>query len=499
VIPVLTPEEMAGVDARAHEPVEVLIARAGAVVARAARRQLGATYGARVVVVAGKGNNGADGRAAATVLARAGAAVTVVDASDLSPGAALPPADLVIDAAYGTGLRRPYGAPDFGGAPVLAVDIASGVSGLTGEVVGGDAPAVEAVRAATTVTFAALKPGLLLAQGPEHAGAVEVADIGLGSDVLEAARTWLVTDADVAAALPRRGRDAHKWQSAVRVIAGSPGMTGAAWMVSTAAMRAGAGYVRLSVPGADAGSLGLPPSEVVATTLPPDWIDAVVDDAERFGVLVVGPGLGRGGLGRHGETGEQSAVARLAVAAPVPVVIDADGLNALGSVEVLASITSARRHPTIITPHAGEYARLTGGPPGADRLAAVRDTARRSGAVVLLKGSVTVVAAPGGEVLMAAAGSARLATAGTGDVLSGVIGAFLARGLGALEAAAFAAHAHGRAAGSGRAEGLVATDLPDLISTWLSLLPPLPIAGASVGGSAAGRHESAGWYGKVGA
>jgi ADP-dependent NAD(P)H-hydrate dehydratase / NAD(P)H-hydrate epimerase len=244
----------------------------------------------------------------------------------------------------------------------------------------------------------------------------------------------------------------------------------------------------------------------VATTLPEDWVDAVVADAGRFGAVVVGPGLGSGALGPAGEEGAASAVARLARSAPVPVVIDADGLNALGSIEALASVTQARSHPTIVTPHAGEYARLCGGPPGADRLAAVREAARRSGAVFLLKGSTTVVAEPGGEVLVVASGSSRLATAGTGDVLSGIIGAFLARGLGSLQAAAFAAHVHGRAAGLGRAEGLVATDLPDLVSTWLSgsLAAAPGWRGSHTAGSpgqtmAGGRGESPAWYGKVGA
>ena len=489
MIPVVTPEQMAGVDAAATEPVEVLIGRAGAAVATAARRRLSGTYGARIVVVAGKGNNGADGRAAARLLRGRGAAVAVLEAADLGPGERLPPADLVIDAAYGTGLRGAYAAPDPGGSPVLAVDIPSGVSGLTGEVAGEPGAVVaDAVVADATVTFAALKPGHLLGEGPDRAGALEVADIGLGPLVAEVADTWLVTDADVIAGLPRRPREAHKWQSALRVIAGSPGMTGAAWLVSTAAMRAGAGYVRLGVPGAEPGDTGLPPSEIVVTSLAGgDWVDAVLSDLGRFAALVVGPGLGSSGQGAGGVLGASSAVGRLVRSAPVPVIIDADGLNALGSLDALAEVTAGRDRPTVITPHAGEYARLAGGPPSADRFEAVRDAARRSGAVVLLKGPVTIVAEPSGRVLVATAGSSRLASAGTGDVLSGVIGAFLARGLPGAEAAAFAAHVHGRAAAAGRAEGLVAPDLPDLVSAWLSRAAANP---APAGGS-----EN--WYGEV--
>ena len=152
----------------------------------------------------------------------------------------------------------------------------------------------------------------------------------------------------------------------------------------------------------------------------------------------------------------------------VPAVVDADGLRALGDLDTVAAVAKARPGPLVLTPHEGEYARLVGRPPADDRIADVRAVAARTGAVVLLKGSPTVVAEPGGRVLLVNAGSSRLATAGTGDVLSGAIGAFLARGLPALEAAALAAHCHGRAAWTGRPEGLVAGDLPDLLSAWLS-------------------------------
>jgi hydroxyethylthiazole kinase-like uncharacterized protein yjeF len=501
VLPVLTPEEMGGVDRSAPEPVEVLIGRAGRAVALAARRMLGRSYGARVVVVAGKGNNGADGRAAAALLRRAGVAVTVIDAGALGPGQQLPPTDLVIDAAYGSGISRAYVPPDPGHTPVLAVDIASGLSGLTGQVVGGpdgspvaggatgpSGPGSTTVRATATVTFAALKPGHLLGSGPERCGPVEVADIGLDRGVSAVARAWLVTDADVRAGLPGRPADAHKWQSALAVVAGSPGMTGAPWLVCRTAMRAGAGYVRLGVPGAEAGSLGLPPGELVAVSLPAHakgddgWVEVVLADLDRFSALVVGPGLGPAAKGADGSTGADTPVGHLIRRAEVPVVIDADGLNALGSLDALAEVAADRRHPTVITPHAGEYARLAGGPPGVDRLAAVREAAVRSGVTVLLKGSTTVVADPGGRVLLSATGSSALASAGTGDALSGVVGAFLARGLQGQEAAAFAAHVHGRAAGMGRAQGLVASDLPELVADWLSLDPPsAPAAGGRPG------------------
>jgi ADP-dependent NAD(P)H-hydrate dehydratase / NAD(P)H-hydrate epimerase len=152
----------------------------------------------------------------------------------------------------------------------------------------------------------------------------------------------------------------------------------------------------------------------------------------------------------------------------VPVVVDADGLNAIGTLDALRTLVDRRSAPTVITPHAGELSRLAGAPPGADHLGAARAAAARSGAIVLLKGSTTVVAEPGGRALLAASGGPNLATAGTGDVLSGVIGAFIARGVPPWEAAALATHVHGRAAGAGRAQGLVAGDLPELVSAWLS-------------------------------
>jgi NAD(P)H-hydrate epimerase len=474
VIPVVTPEEMAGVDRSAPEPVEILVARAGAAVAtravamlRASRR--GMVYGARVVVVAGPGNNGADGRDAARRLVARGAAVTVVDAAEVA-GTTLAPSDLVVDAAFGTGLSRPYLPPVPGDAPVLAVDIPSGVSGLTGAVVGGDDGGN--VGADATVTFAALKPGLVLGTGPEAAGSLDVADIGLGPGVDAVARTWLITDGDVAR-VPPRGHDAHKWQSAVQVVAGSPGMNGAPWLVSSAALRAGAGYVRLAIPGVAAGAAGLPPGELVNVGLPAEgWDHVVLDGLERFSCLVIGPGLGATGRDQEGDSGADTPVGRLLAAAPVPAVVDADGLNALGSLHAVAEVMARRKGseggPLVLTPHAGEFARLAGDKPGPDRLASVRHAAAASGAIVLLKGSTTVVAHPDGRVLLSDAGSSRLATAGTGDVLSGVIGALVARGVEPFVAAALGAHIHGRAAGLGRGQGLVASDLPPLVSRWLS-------------------------------
>jgi NAD(P)H-hydrate epimerase len=441
---------MKAVDEAAPEPTEVLVHRAGGAVARAAVDMLGGGYGRRVVVVAGKGNNGADGRDAARRLERRGMRVQLIEAADAP--ARLPDADLVVDAAYGTGFHGEYQAPDPGGAPVLAVDIPSGVNGLTGEAAQG------AVRAERTVTFAALKPGLLFGEGPDRTGVVEVVDIGLDTSTAGAS---LIERADVAGWLPERARETHKWKSAVWVAAGSPGMTGAAELSSRAAMRAGAGLVRLGVPGLDAPPT---PLEVIGRPLPRErWDERVLDELDRFKAVVVGPGLGR-----DGEQG--AAVRRLVGAAPAAAVVDADGLYALQTAEGAAEIVAGRSHPTVLTPHEGEFAHLAGEKVGADRLDATRRLASRTGATVLLKGSTTTVADPDGHVLLSASGDPRLATAGTGDVLSGVIGAFLAQGLDGLRGAAAAAWVHGAAAHLGWRRGLVAGDLLDLLPAVLSAL-----------------------------
>jgi len=451
VIPILTPGEMKAIDGAAPEPTEVLVHRAGGFVARAALEMLGGAYGRHVVVLAGKGNNGADGRDAAARLRRRGVRVHLVDAAD-GPDR-LPDADLVIDAAYGTGFRGEYKAPDPEGAPVLAVDIPSGVDGLTGEAGEG------AVHAERTVTFAALKPGLVIGAGVGRAGQVEVADIGLD---VSGARAWLVQRGDVAGWIPERDRETHKWKSAVYVVAGSPGMMGAAHLTSQAALRAGAGVVRLGSPGADPSSFQM--GEVVGRALPLlGWEDHVPEDAERARALVIGPGLGR-------DDDRGAAVRHVLAKTPLPAVVDADALFALGDADAAAEVTGTRRQPTVLTPHEGEFARLAGQPVGADRLESVRALAHRTGAIVLLKGSTTVVADPEGRLLASAAGDPRLATAGSGDVLSGIIGAFLAQGLPGLEAAAAGAWVHGAAAHLGWRRGLVAGDLLDLVPAVLSEL-----------------------------
>lgn len=446
--PVVRVAEMAAIDAEATESVDVLVERAGRAVARAALELLGGAYGRRVVVVAGRGNNGADGRVAARMLERRGVRCTVIAATEAP--ARLPDADLVIDAAYGTGLSRPYHAPDPGDAAVLAVDIPSGLDGDTGEALG------RPVTADVTVTFAAAKPGLFLAEGPIRAGHVRVADIGL--DVSRATISY-VDDAAAAARLPVRPIDAHKWSTAVVVVGGSPGMTGAPAMTAAAAMRSGAGMVQVVVPGETDPPL---PVEVVAVASDStSWVPTVMNACSKAQAVVVGPGLGTSMVDRH-------QVRDLLVRDARPIVVDGSGLTALGddAVEVL----QGRLGPTVLTPHDGEFARLTDGATESDRLGSTQQLAIRTGAIVVRKGPTTVIAAPTGELRLVASGDQRLATAGTGDVLSGIIAALLAADLAALDAAAVGAHLHGMAGQRCSPAGTVASDVIAAIGPVWSML-----------------------------
>jgi ADP-dependent NAD(P)H-hydrate dehydratase / NAD(P)H-hydrate epimerase len=451
VVPIVTPEEMRAIDAAATTAVETLIERAGSAVAWAALRMLGGAYGRRVVVVAGKGNNGNDGRAAARKLGARGVAVGVVEAHDAPTD--LPECDLVIDAAFGTGFRGTWVAPDPGNAQVLAVDIPSGVDGLTGQARQG------VMSADHTVTFAALKPGLLFPPGAELAGSVEVADIGLDCSRV---RCHLVQQSDVAEWYRPREFDAHKWQAAVRIIAGSAGMTGAAHLAASSAQRSGAGMVHLSVPGAFT-TEGL--HEYVQRPLAETgWGIDVLGSLDRFHSLVIGPGLGR-------DDATVASMRDVLRQSPIATVVDGDGLFALAwSNDGAGPILHDRRAPTVLTPHEGEFALLAGAKPGADRIEATRQLAAKLGVVVLLKGPATVVADRNGDVLVVTAGDDRLATAGTGDVLSGIIGALIASGTAPFEAAAAGAWIHGQAARLGHRRGFIASDLLPLIPQVLDTL-----------------------------
>ena len=424
--PLYTAEEMKA--AEAGHDVETLMQRAGSAVAAAVARDY---PGARVVAVCGKGANGGDGRIAAQKL---GAEVVEV-------GAGLPPADVVIDAIFGTGFHgeprkeaaRSIEAIRSASAPVVAVDVPSGINASTGEGSG------ICVEAATTVTFHGEKVGLAVAPGSLHAGRIELVNIGL-----EPAETRhaLVTS-EIVHRVPRRRRDGNKYRSgSVLVVGGAPGLTGAVCLAAEAAFRADAGYVTVCAP-----RESLPVVEMRLLEAVKRPLEEAFEAAERAGALALGPGLGRG-------DDTKQLVRRLLEETDLPAVVDADALFAFDPVD--------RDPPTVLTPHSGELARLLEVETAwvdAHRLEAVHRALERFKCVVLLKGSETIVAAPGARTLISA-GTPRLATAGTGDVLTGIIGAFLSKGMEGQLATATAARVHADAAlAAPQARGLIASDV----------------------------------------
>ena len=457
--PVVSIEQMRELDERAIASVGLirLIDRAGYSAAMVARRLIGGCYGKRVVIVAGKGHNGDDARSCARVLRSRGAQVVLFGVEEAASMTI--EADLVIDGAYGTGFHGNYVGPRITGATkVLALDIASGVDAMTGVATSG------AVRADVTVTFGAFKPGLFLNDGPAHSGEIVLDKIGLEVDH---AACWLIDEADLKHAIPDRPVNAHKWNNAILVLAGSPGMTGAAHLCALGALRAGAGMVRLGAPGVIASDFGL--TEAVSLSLSLEGAVAEVGhELLRCHALVVGPGLSL----------DQAVldVAREIIfsVTRIPIVIDAGGLSALGEIGEVHEPLFLHNREVIVTPHDGEFARLFGRAPGVDRIGDVKALAKRLGAVVLLKGPITIVSSADGEVFLINSGSNALATAGTGDVLSGVIGALLASRLAPSRAAAIGAYLHGRASHLFRGRGLIASDLPALIAQLIG-----PSSGAS--------------------
>ena len=447
---VYTPEQMRYIDAHSGVDVAMLIRRAGYAVAQTALRMLGGSYGKHVIVLAGKGNNGEDGRVASDFLRARGVKVSVFSSSEMPTQ--LPECDLVIDAVYGTGLRSDFVAPTTN-APVLAVDIPSGIDATTGECRG--AP----LRANETITFGGLKPGIVLQPGRTYAGQITVVSLDLpvhlGVQVDEKTIN-VVTRNDVEQWVPQRAPTTHKWKSGVRAIAGSKTMMGAAQLSCAAAYRAGAGIVHLSSIGGTPEIIA--PLEVVYRSVSDThWADQCLSDIERFASALIGPGMGRGD-----ELVEE--VFQFVSRCPVPLVIDGDGLQILassrdGQRRNMANFFAQRTAETVLTPHDGEFSALTGERPSADRIADTRKAAAALQAVVLLKGSTTVVAEPGGNVLCITNGDARLATAGSGDVLTGVIAALLAMGLDAFHAAAAGAFIHGNALERLPQCGVVASDI----------------------------------------
>jgi NAD(P)H-hydrate epimerase len=459
-------------------PGHVLMERAGRGAAAVIRRRW---KKGRTVIVCGRGNNGGDGFVIARQLARAGFPVETWLAA--APGAvrgdaermmkawrraggrvrecteatglaalrkSLARATLVVDALLGTGLNAPVeglhadviDAMNASGAPICAIDIASGLSADTGRALGA------AVRATVTVTFAHPKVGQVLHPGIEHTGALEVADIGLRSEGLDTlgATTRVLEAHTIGALLPRRPRDAHKGTFGhVLVVAGSRGKTGAALLATEGAGRAGAGLVTL------AAAAFLQPvfeghvREAMTAALPDgrDGTAALGDGValmrllESRSAVVCGPGIGVG-------SDTRTLVSTIVRTTRAPLVLDADGLNCVAGTSLLRE----RLGPTVVTPHPGEMSRLleiTTAEVQADRLRVARQLAHRDGVVVVLKGAATIVVAPDGRAAIVPTGNPGMASGGTGDVLAGAIGGLLAQRLDPFDAGCVGAFAHGLA------------------------------------------------------
>jgi NAD(P)H-hydrate epimerase len=489
-------ETMRAVDAWAISEVGVpsleLMEAAGRAVAGAAES---IAHPGPARIVCGKGNNGGDGLVAARHLAAAGHEVEVLllwPAAELSADAianlerfegavgelagddALAGSGVVVDAIFGTGFsgvaRDPAAAGiaaiNACGAPVVAADIASGVDASNGEVEGA------AVEADLTVSFHAAKLGHWIAPGKRHRGELRVAPIGIPDGAPAEAPGGLI-HSSVLELLAPRGPDSTKFSSGqVLVAGGSRGLTGAPCMAASAAARAGAGYATVAVPAELEAIFEIKLTEVMSVGCPsadgefsPAAVKPILEAAQRAAAVVVGPGIGRG-------PGAATLVTELVGRIEAPLVLDADGLNAIaGRLELLAD----RGAPTVLTPHAGELARLLGtdsAEVGSRRLASATEVASRSAAVVVLKGDDSIVAVPGRGPIVNGLASPALATAGTGDVLSGMIAALIARGLEPRTAAAAAVHGHTRAgrlaaARVGAAESVIATDVIDSIPAGL--------------------------------
>ncbi|MDZ7372476.1 MAG: NAD(P)H-hydrate dehydratase [candidate division KSB1 bacterium] len=507
----VTASEMAAMDREAIEeigiPGVVLMENAGLGVVSVIQDMLGSVAGRRVAIVCGKGNNGGDGYVVARHLHNAGCDVDVYllaepeavrgdarvhldvirnmgipvhvvrSTDDFDPS---PEPHLVVDAIFGTGITGPVqGLPaeiirkiNGLGVPVVAVDLPSGLNADTGAVEG---PCVAARR---TVTMAQIKRGLVLPPGRDYAGQVHVVDIGMPRSLKSATRvrTFLVDRSDAVRALPRRPSDAHKNRvGLVYVVAGSTGMTGAATLTALSALRAGSGLVYLGIPGSLNPILEVKATEVITHPLPEATPGTLAAEAwplleerlQNVHVAAVGPGLGT-----HPSTAQ--LVERIVQLAPVPLVLDADGLNNLsGRTELLAS----RRWPTVITPHPGELSRLCGLSTReilADRIEVARRFAQEWRVVLVLKGSPTVTASPDGNVYVNTTGNAGMATGGSGDVLTGIIASLMGQGLGALEAAWLGVYVHGLAGDVARERlgqmGMIAGDILRAVPSVLRAL-----------------------------
>ncbi|MDT4913423.1 MAG: ADP-dependent NAD(P)H-hydrate dehydratase / NAD(P)H-hydrate epimerase [Pseudonocardiales bacterium] len=448
----------------ARLPDGALMARAAAGLAVECAALLGRTYGARIALLVGAGNNGGDALYAGAALARRGASVCalLLDRDRAHAGglaalrraggrvldadpAALRDADLVIDGIVGIGGRGGLrgAAVDLAtaaqGLLTVAVDIPSGVDADTGAAEG------DPVHADVTVTFGALKAGLLVGDGRVCSGELRLVDIGL-DETLPDARTQVLEAGDVAGLLPTPGPADDKYTRGVTgLVAGSAAYPGAGVLATGAAVCGGAGMVRYAGTAADAIRARYPEA-VVQENVPPSEL--------RVQAWVVGPGIGTDGAAR--------SVLADVLSTDVPVIVDADAITLLGDSPELLRGRSA---PTVLTPHDREFSRIADGP-SADRIGSARAAADALGATVLLKGDATVVAAPDGRAWINRTGTPWLGTAGSGDVLSGLIGSLLASGLDPPLAAAVGAYVHGVAG------QLAATDGPPTSVDVLNALRP---------------------------
>jgi hydroxyethylthiazole kinase-like uncharacterized protein yjeF len=439
----------------------------------------------QIVVVAGRGNNGGDGFVAATELSARGRDVAVVllcqretltgDAARASAewkGEVLPcdPASigspgLIIDALFGAGLNRPVKGDPYvmieainaSGAPVLSIDLPSGINGSTGAVMG------VAVRAVETVTFFRPKPGHLLLPGRLHCGRLRVVDIGIDDGVLEEIRpaTFENIPEFWAGAFPVPRIDSHKFSRGhAVVVSGDIAATGAARLSARGALRAGAGLVTVASP---RDALAVNAAALTAVMVRP------IDTKDEFANMVGHPRINSCVIGPGAGVGARTKAFVLALmAARRHSVLDADALTSFADApdQLFDAIKAATDTHVVLTPHEGEFPRLFSGldnkHPLRSKLERVRAAAVRCGAVVLLKGPDTVVASPDGRATIAANAPPWLATAGSGDVLAGIIGGLLAQGVPAFEAACIGVWMHGEA-GSEAGPGLVAEDLPEVL------------------------------------
>jgi ADP-dependent NAD(P)H-hydrate dehydratase / NAD(P)H-hydrate epimerase len=464
---VLTPQEMRAADAEASAKlgVDALMRNAGAAIAAYVRAVV--APGSRIVAFAGPGNNGGDAYAMREALgSEFDVAVYGPDelpANDEAARALLDGAALAVDALFGTGARLPLPgayraavrALDTRTRRVLAIDVPSGVDALTGAVPG------DAVRASATICMAAMKPGLLTPPARERCGELWIARIGIDDATLHAhATTFAALDAlAFEALLPVRAIDADKRSAgAPLILAGSEQFPGAAILSTRAAARAGAGYVTVVTAPQAAQTLRAHLVEQVVVALRD--ADALLDVAKRNSALAIGPGLGL-----DDRTGE--IVREVIARCPLPMVIDASGLFHLAKhLELL------RGKAVVVTPHEGEFARLSGRgtvAPGT-RVERLREFTARTGITTLLKGPATLV--DDGKIMhVNATGSSALATAGTGDVLTGIIATLLSQGLSPVDAARAGAYWHGLAArycAEERRVGVTAGDLPDALARALT-------------------------------